>query len=152
MASLTSLVHPDMLANINGDIDGNGNQDPLELVVIGNGSHTLITKYRQIFAMPFSLYTDPTQAIYEALGMRLMNEACVNSDAHIDPRRKPQREKEATVADSPNSETGGSGYVRHGMLGGIAIVVMRALRVGMPVWEKGGEIRQLGGEFVFGPG
>jgi len=32
------------------------------------------------------------------------------------------------------------------------MVVVRAFKVGMPVWEKGGDIDQLGGEFVFGPG
>jgi hypothetical protein len=37
-------------------------------------------------------------------------------------------------------------------MGGLAMVVMRAFKVGMPVWEKGGDINQLGGEFVFGPG
>ena len=43
-------------------------------------------------------------------------------------------------------------YVIHGLIGGIAMVVRNALRVGMPVWEKGGDAAQLGGEFVFGPG
>ena len=32
------------------------------------------------------------------------------------------------------------------------MVIVRAFKVGMPVWEKGGDIGQLGGEFVFGPG
>lgn len=43
-------------------------------------------------------------------------------------------------------------YVKHGIIGGIAMVVRNALRVGMPVWEKGGDVAQLGGEFVLGPG
>lgn len=43
-------------------------------------------------------------------------------------------------------------YIRHGPLGGLAMVVKNAIRVGMPVWEKGGDVTQLGGEFVLGPG
>jgi hypothetical protein len=43
-------------------------------------------------------------------------------------------------------------YIKRGIMGGIARVVMNALRVGMPVWEKGGDISQLGGEFILGPG
>jgi hypothetical protein len=43
-------------------------------------------------------------------------------------------------------------YIRHGLMGGIAMVVLNALRVGMPVFEKGGDPAQLGGEFVLGPG
>ena len=43
-------------------------------------------------------------------------------------------------------------YVRHGLIGGLAMVVRNALRVRMPVWERGGDSLQLGGEFVLGPG
>ena len=43
-------------------------------------------------------------------------------------------------------------YVRHGAVSGLAMVVAHALRVGMPVWERGGDASQLGGEFVLGPG
>ena len=43
-------------------------------------------------------------------------------------------------------------YVRHGTMSGLAMVVAHALRVGMPVWERGGDASQLGGEFVLGPG
>lgn len=32
------------------------------------------------------------------------------------------------------------------------MVVKNAIRVGMPVWERGGDVTQLGGEFVLGPG
>jgi hypothetical protein len=37
-------------------------------------------------------------------------------------------------------------------MGGLAMVVAHALRVAMPVWERGGDAAQLGGEFVLGPG
>lgn len=48
--------------------------------------------------------------------------------------------------------TAPGGYVRHGVFGGIAMVVANALKVGMPVWERGGDISRLGGEFILGPG
>lgn len=51
-----------------------------------------------------------------------------------------------------NSNSNGSSYVKHGLMGGIGMVVMRALKAGMPIWENGGDIAQLGGEFVLGPG
>ncbi|KAI0687724.1 AhpC/TSA antioxidant enzyme-domain-containing protein, partial [Cytidiella melzeri] len=97
------------------------------LVVIGNGSPAMIKSYRHIFRSPFELYTDPTHKVYNALGMNLR-----------------------TTNPGPDAERGE--YVRHGLLGGIAMVVRNALRVGMPVWEKGGDVAQLGGEFVLGPG
>ena len=77
--------------------------------------------------MPFALYTDPGLRVYRALGMTLR-----------------------TTDGGPEHARGA--YVRHGLLGGIAMVVRNALRVGMPVWEKGGNTAQLGGEFVLGPG
>jgi hypothetical protein len=54
-------------------------------------------------------------------------------------------------ARSPTDPAAGT-YVRHGAMGGLAMVVAHALRVGMPVWERGGDASQLGGEFVLGPG
>ncbi|KAF7797204.1 hypothetical protein EIP86_008396 [Pleurotus ostreatoroseus] len=97
------------------------------LVVIGNGSPAMIKSYRHIFRTPFALYTDPNLRVYNALGMT---------------RR--------TTDPGPEHEKGD--YVRHGTIGGIAMIVRNALRVGMPVWERGGEVAQLGGEFVLGPG
>lgn len=134
MACLTSLVRPEMIPR------------DMELVIISNGSHTLITKYRQIFGSPFAMYADPSCGVYEALGMKTVGEACVTKGLHnhADEARKCGKEKER--------RGDGTDYVKRGVLGGIAMVVMRALKVGMPVWEKGGEIGQLGGEFVLGPG
>ncbi|KAI0360229.1 hypothetical protein OH77DRAFT_1394408 [Trametes cingulata] len=99
----------------------------IDFIIIGNGSHGMIKSYRHIFRSPIPMYTDPTLRLYAALGMTLRTN---------DP--------------GPDSEKGD--YIRHGVIGGIAMVVRNALRVGMPVWEKGGDATQLGGEFVFGPG
>jgi hypothetical protein len=81
----------------------------------------------EIFLCPFQVYTDPSLKLYKALGMTFR-----------------------TLDGGPNSKKGA--YITHGTVGGIAMVVMNAVRVGMPVWEKGGNIQQLGGEFVLGPG
>ncbi|OCH86609.1 hypothetical protein OBBRIDRAFT_737671, partial [Obba rivulosa] len=99
----------------------------VDLVIIGNGSPAMIKSYRQIFRTPFALYTDPTLRLHAELGMTLR-----------------------TTDAGPESEKGD--YVRHGLVGGIAMVVRNALKVGMPVWEKGGDVAQLGGEFILGPG
>ena len=57
-----------------------------------------------------------------------------------------------TLQTSGEQEAQCGGYVRHGPLGGLGMVISNALKVGMPVWEKGGDISQMGGEFVLGPG
>ncbi|KAF7374490.1 hypothetical protein MSAN_00333400 [Mycena sanguinolenta] len=58
----------------------------------------------------------------------------------------------ALAHDDPHAAP--ASYVTHGIVSGIGAVLLRALRTGMPVWERGGDIKLLGGEFVFecGPG
>ncbi|KAF9526347.1 AhpC/TSA antioxidant enzyme-domain-containing protein, partial [Crepidotus variabilis] len=110
MTVVSEVVKPDMLER---------GHERVDFIIISNGAHGMITKYRQMFKLPFKIYTDPTLALYKALGM---------------------------------GKDGSKGYVKHGLMSGIAMVVVRAIKVGMPVWEKGGDVGQLGGEFVFGPG
>lgn len=55
-----------------------------------------------------------------------------------------------TADGGPQCECGE--YVKHGLVRGVAMVVKNALKNRLPVWEKGGDIQQLGGEFVMGPG
>jgi hypothetical protein len=128
----------------------------VRLIVIGCGSYGLIRSYRraylncpkthylrltvvltptEIFRLPYELYVDasPGQALYRALGM-----GHARSSAH--------KARHATEGSTTGS------YVRHGAMSGLAMVVAHALRVGMPVWERGGDAAQLGGEFVLGPG
>ncbi|CCL98800.1 uncharacterized protein FIBRA_00805 [Fibroporia radiculosa] len=116
MYSIAKTVNPDDLRRAG-----------IDLVIIGVGSPAMIKSYRQIFRMPFAVYTDPALRVHAALGMT--------------------RKTQDPGLDSERGE-----YVRHGPLGGLAMVVRNAIRVGMPVWEKGGDVTQLGGEFVFGPG
>ncbi|KAL1743848.1 AhpC/TSA antioxidant enzyme-domain-containing protein, partial [Schizophyllum fasciatum] len=96
----------------------------VELVVISNGSYKMIPSYRKIFRTPFALYTDPTHAVYSAMGMTIQS-----------------------LAKGPRPS-----YIKHGMAGGIAMVVGNAFKTGMPLFEDGGDISQLGGEFIMGPG
>ena len=88
----------------------------------------------EIFRLPYELFVDasPGQILYRALGM-----------GHIPSGTQKVRSSAENAAGS---------YVRHGAVSGLAMVVAHALRVGMPVWERGGEASQLGGEFVLGPG
>lgn len=55
-----------------------------------------------------------------------------------------------TTDGGPSNECGE--YVKRGLVGGIAMVLKNAVKSRLPVWEKGGDIKQLGGEFVLGPG
>lgn len=78
----------------------------------------------KVFNSPYEIYVDPTRAIYRALGMT---------------RR---------TTDGGSEDDKGE-YVVHGPVGGIGLVVRNALK--MPL-GKAGDIKQLGGEFLFGPG
>ncbi|KAF7336915.1 hypothetical protein MVEN_02127800 [Mycena venus] len=48
-----------------------------------------------------------------------------------------------------DSHAAPASYVTHGTVSGVGAVLLRALRAGMPVWERGGDVGLLGGEFVF---
>jgi AhpC/TSA antioxidant enzyme len=162
MTSLTSLAHPDMMYTTSStspsDDEGSEKLEQVQLVVISNGAPALLPKYRQIFDMPFSMYTDPSLALYMALGMgrdlgRKAPSVAPSPGRSVD---RPRWRTEESIAETdwmePKKVMLDGGYVQRGLVGGIAMVVGRALKAGMPVWGKGGDIAQLGGEFVFGPG
>jgi hypothetical protein len=162
MTSLTSIAHPDMMYTTPpsspsplSDVDSE-KVEQVQLVVISNGAHAFLPKYRQLFDMPFSMYTDPSLALYLALGMGRDGGRKVPSVAPSSARRSihghGRRTEETIVKNDEKEVVLDGGYVQHGLVGGIAMVVRRALKAAMPVWEKGGDIAQLGGEFVFGPG
>jgi hypothetical protein len=156
MSSVNSSIGPKMICNscenghrdIKGFALGLDDGTRVRFVVISNGAHGMIAKYRQIFGLPFKVYTDPSLALYQALGM--------GRDGDIKHHCNQQIHKHSTSVGSiseKNSDISKPGeYVKHSLMGGIAMVVLRAFKVGMPVWEKGGDVNQLGGEFVFGPG
>lgn len=143
-----------------GEADG----PKIGFVVISNGAHGMISKYRQIFNLPFRVYTDPSLALYKALGMGKAETSCgvdhqylSDTPAPVMPRKKKmsyslRRKGLNTSASSLSDREYVGGYVRHGTMSGLAMVFVRAIKVGMPVWENSGDTRQLGGEFVLGPG
>jgi hypothetical protein len=131
MFSISRNVSPEILA-----------EKGVNLVIISNGSYSMIKSYRSVFSFPeirsfpdmsileifrtpFAVYTDRKHAVYNALGMTLQS-----LDAG------PMRPE----------------YVRHGAVSGIGMVLANAVKVRMPIWKAGGDIAQLGGEFVLGPG
>ncbi|KAF8813340.1 hypothetical protein BYT27DRAFT_7239309 [Phlegmacium glaucopus] len=163
MSSVKSLLRPEMVCNTcesgvdhrsqsqnHGTTECGGDCEAgtrVRFVVISNGAHGMIAKYRQIFGLPFKVYTDPTLALYQALGMGR------DGDLRQTHRHSTSEGGSSDVISEKNLDINkNGGYVKHGLMGGIAMVVMRALKVCMPVWEKGGDIGQLGGEFIFGPG
>ncbi|KAF8623662.1 hypothetical protein AX17_007360 [Amanita inopinata Kibby_2008] len=155
MASVRSFVQPGVLGSVVVPGSEEVGNLPTKLVVVSNGSHSMIQKYKQIFEMPFDMYTDPSLAVYMTLGMGRGGdkqhysmcppriEKMPSEPIGIRSERQDKRREEAEL---------NSGYVKHGTMGGIMMVLARALKVGMPVWENGGNVAQLGGEFVFGPG
>lgn len=167
MSSVTSLIRQLAPGAISSPPDGQIQDEkfdcieadsadgrPVKVVVIGNGSYTMIGKYKQIFgqgAIPLDVYTDPSLALYAALGMRKMTFHSRSKSSGLVP-------KPAGISclgggiDRERTRTKSGGYIRHGLMGGIAMVLIRALKVGMPVLENGGDLSQLGGEFVLGPG
>jgi hypothetical protein len=115
----------------------------LDLIIISNGSYNMIKSYRreslvrshsrtnesptEIFGCPYAVYTDPALQLYKTLGMTLKT---------LNTGPKPKKQS----------------YVNHGRISGIAMVLMNAIKFGVPMWDKGGDLSQLGGEFILGPG
>jgi len=87
----------------------------------------MINPYLQISKAPVQLYTDPSLKLYDALGMNLRT-----SDFGQPLER--------------------GAYLKHGLVNGTLAVIKAGLRVGMPLTKNGGDINQVGGEFIFGPG
>jgi hypothetical protein len=87
----------------------------------------------ELFRMPFSVYTDPSLQVYDALGM---TKYCMSFNNTLSGN-----------GFGPRGE-----YIRHGTVFGLGIVMAKAVKVNMPVWRGTGSIEQLGGEFILGPG
>ncbi|KAJ7158440.1 hypothetical protein C8R46DRAFT_1195021 [Mycena filopes] len=68
------------------------------------------------------------------------------TDASTNTATNPAAETAPATSDPDAAPTS---YITHSALGGVGAVLLRALRAGMPVWERGGDVRLLGGEFVF---
>lgn len=155
MSSLKALDKPEMLSRWSDD--ASEQRRLVSLVVISSGAHALIRKYRKIFGLPFRVYTDPDLGVYKALGMG--KGSFRTGHVHLDQSTSPEKTLDdhdhpaGKVIDVPGKGTARRGaYVKHSLLGGIAMVFVRSIKVGIAPWEDSGDIAQLGGEFVFGPG
>ena len=159
MSSVNSSLGPKTICNTcddgHYDIKGFAPLDHddgkrVRFVVISNGAHSMIAKYRQIFGLSFKMYTDPSLALYRALGMSRVGD--IKKHHHNRWTHNHSTSVGSSISEKNLIINKPGEYVKHGWMGGIAMVVMRAFKVGMPVWEKGGDVNQLGGEFIFGPG
>jgi len=94
-----------------------------KLIIVGCGSWTLAKPYRELLECPFPIYSSPGKEAYVVLGMTLRN---------LDRGKT-----------SPS-------YVSRSLFGGIMGSVTNAFKMGKVA--NAGDIKQLGGEFVFGEG
>ncbi|KAG8954133.1 hypothetical protein FRC04_000353 [Tulasnella sp. 424] len=121
----------DYMKSIAKDLEpGRLAQARVKLIVIGCGDPGMIRSYNdKIVKSPFEMYTDPKLLLFTALGMTLK------------------------TTDGGSEEHKGN-YVKHGTLRGTLAVIGRALFSMSPgvMVKKGGDVKQLGGEFVLGPG
>ncbi|EAU85404.2 hypothetical protein CC1G_07098 [Coprinopsis cinerea okayama7 len=171
--SLTSLVRRPafktggILCDFNEDDakvkEGENDKPPkqVQVILIGCGKPSLIEKYREMFELPFRMFSDPDGKVYEALGMIKYDSS---SKKTTEPRLQtfdngilqkgeaPVLLERAELAPSMAKEKGAKSGTKLGVMKGLAKVVVRSLKVGMPVWENGGDVTQLGGEFILGPG
>ncbi|KAI9680628.1 MAG: hypothetical protein M1817_004068 [Caeruleum heppii] len=95
---------------------------PTSLVLIGCGAPSLIDPYITDSNCPFPVYADPSRKLYDHLGM--------TKTLHLGP--KPE-------------------YVKRSFIGVLASSTLRNLMAGREAL-KGGDQRQVGGEFLFDDG
>jgi hypothetical protein len=93
---------------------------PTSITVIGCGQPDLIDMYVQTTNCPFAVYADPTRKLYEHLGMiRTLNLG----------KKKPD-------------------YMQSSIIGGAVHSIYQIIKSGGSPW-KGGDMKQIGGEFLF---
>ncbi|KAG6811021.1 hypothetical protein H0H92_009323 [Tricholoma furcatifolium] len=144
----------DYSASIASTLPSNTAAPSPRIILIGNGSPSYITKYLALFGLnrhsSIEMYTDPTLAVYAALGMK--RSSSPPSSTPPSTKSTPQTKLPSHSAENAISPDAKKSYIRHGSVSGVALVVLRGLKAGLPIWEPGGNIHQLGGEFVLGPG
>ncbi|KAM0787580.1 hypothetical protein ACM66B_003650 [Microbotryomycetes sp. NB124-2] len=97
----------------------------VQLLVVGNGDWSMIKGYREMLELPFAVYADPEKKTYNALGMT-------------------KRTLDAGKFDKPPE------YIVRGMFSNVVGSIKSAFRIGK-LSASSGDIKQIGGEFVFGP-
>ncbi|GAA5866438.1 hypothetical protein JCM8547_000625 [Rhodosporidiobolus lusitaniae] len=120
--ALDDLSTASSIASFNGGSATSSSPEipPLYILLISNGSHTLIPTYRVRLDCPFPLYMDRTRTLYKALGMNLKSWNM-----------------------GKDSEKGS--YIVKSQIGNVTSSI--AAGVAMPAYP--GSQGQLGGEFVF---
>ncbi|KAL1411122.1 hypothetical protein Q8F55_002072 [Vanrija albida] len=108
-------------------------QANVRVVIITNGPWEPLKNYRDMFALPFEIYTDPTLKLYQALGMT---------------PKISQLETVVSVFKAPKNKPA---YHRTGPVTQVALGMTNAMRIGLPLLDMG-SITQMGGEFVFQSG
>ncbi|RFU27454.1 hypothetical protein B7463_g8886, partial [Scytalidium lignicola] len=96
---------------------------PTSIIIIGCGSPALIPMYAEETSCPFPIYADPTQKLYDALGMlRTLNLG-----------HRPEYQRRGTMAGVWESVVQG----------------LKVIKAGMALAP--GDMHQVGGEFLFEP-
>jgi len=95
------------------------------VVIIGCGEWNLLKPYSDLLELRFPIYADPGIKTYTALGMT---------------RR--------TLDGGPDDKV--PSYIKHSKIKGIVVAIANALKMGK--LKGSGDIKQLGGEMVIGPG
>ncbi|KAI9784563.1 MAG: hypothetical protein M1839_001785 [Geoglossum umbratile] len=97
--------------------------EPTSIVVVGCGSPELIHMYTEATQCPFPIYAEPTRKLYDQLGMlRTLSLGSKQPD-----------------------------YMRSSILAGVFRSMVQSVKAGSGA-IKGGDLRQVGGEFLFEEG
>ncbi|KAF9648677.1 hypothetical protein BDM02DRAFT_3078302, partial [Thelephora ganbajun] len=107
----------------------------VDLVLIGSGSAGMARIYKKMARFHFTVYTDPTLQLHEALGLYKTG----------DVQTEGLRERAV-----------GRSYVKHNgrwtsLRMALRVAAAKAVHIGIDDCQPG-DLEQLGGEFVFGPG
>ncbi|KAI5475058.1 hypothetical protein MNV49_002050 [Pseudohyphozyma bogoriensis] len=97
----------------------------VKLVIIGCGNPSLIKPYRELLQTPFAIYADPSKKTYVELGMTLRTLAQGEGDPE---------------------------YIKRSGFSNFTTSIANAFKFGKVLSANSGDIKQLGGEFILGPG
>lgn len=113
----------------------------VKISIVGCGDHKFVDKYRQQLNCPFEIYADPSKKAYEALGM---------THRTLDAGSKtPEYVRGGMVSNVVGSIAvrSLSFFASSWCSANPAYIVQSAFKMGR--FTSAGDIKQLGGEFVF---
>lgn len=103
---------------------------PVEIIVIGHGTPALLGSYVKRTALPYPLYTDPSKALYQTLGM----------GRTLDGGSKPKYQTTSTLGNIVTSASQALGRLVAGAGQGES--------GGRADFWRGGDFSQVGGEML----